>query len=89
MLNGNHHAYERFAPQDADGKADPGGIVEIVAGTGGAEPSSFGAIEDNSVVRATAVYGVLKLELSPDSYTFQFLSTGGRDFTDSGSGTCS
>jgi hypothetical protein len=88
VLNGNHHAYERFAAQDADGKADDRGIVEIVAGTGGAEPSTFGALEDNSVVRATGVYGVLKLELSPDSYTYRFLSTGGRDFSDGGSGTC-
>lgn len=89
ILNGNQHSYERFAPQTATGVADDQkGIVEIVVGTGGAQASSFGASADNSLVHAADVYGVLRLTLSPDSYEFDFLSTGGVDFADSGSGTC-
>jgi hypothetical protein len=89
VLNGNQHSYERFEPQTADGTADERkGMVEIVSGTGGAKWSSFGDPAKNSVVRATDVYGVLRLKLSPGSYRFDFLSTGGRDFADSGSGTC-
>jgi hypothetical protein len=89
VLNGNQHSYERFAPQTADGVADDqNGIVEIVVGTGGAQSSSFRASADNSLVRAADVYGVLQLTLLPGSYRFDFLSTGGIDFADSGSGTC-
>jgi hypothetical protein len=62
--------------------------VEIVVGTGGAAASSFGATTPNSVVRATGVYGVLMLTLSQGSYRFEFLSTGGAQFEDSGSGAC-
>src|SRR5437773_4604087 len=36
VLAGHEHSYERFAPQDPQGKADPvNGIREIVVGTGG------------------------------------------------------
>ena len=36
VLNGHDHNYQRFAPQDPNGKADPeGGIREFVVGTGG------------------------------------------------------
>ncbi len=36
VLNGHDHNYERFAPQDATGRADPErGIREFVVGTGG------------------------------------------------------
>ena len=38
VLSGHDHVYERFAPQNADGVADPArGIREFVVGTGGAE----------------------------------------------------
>lgn len=91
VLSGNDHAYERFAPQDADGKADPkGGLVQIVVGTGGASQSSLDRTPiANSVIRSeTPVFGVLRLDLAPTSWKFTFISTGGRDFEDSGSGTC-
>jgi alkaline phosphatase len=89
VLNGNHHAYERFAPQTVQGVADDQhGLVEIVVGTGGAERGSFGPPADNSLVRATGAFGVLRLELAPNAYRFEFLSTGGKNLSDSGSGTC-
>jgi acid phosphatase type 7 len=89
VLNGNQHSYERFAAQTATGTADDArGMVEIVAGTGGAQSSSFGAPAANSLVHASGVYGVVRLTLSSDSYRFEFISTGGPDFADSGSGTC-
>jgi hypothetical protein len=89
VLNANHHAYERFAAQTVQGVADDQhGLVEIVVGTGGAERGSFGPPADNSLVRATGAFGVLRLELSPDSYRFDFLSTGGKNLSDSGSEAC-
>ena len=43
VLNGHDHDYERFAPQDPTGRADPDrGITEIVVGTGGGEMRDFG-----------------------------------------------
>src|SRR5204863_673578 len=43
VLSGHDHDYERFAPQNASGQADPSfGVREIVVGTGGAALSGFG-----------------------------------------------
>jgi hypothetical protein len=40
VLSGHDHVYERFAPQDADGRRDDArGIRQFVAGTGGAFPT--------------------------------------------------
>src|SRR5207245_5290119 len=44
VLNGHDHMYERFAPQDADGRATSTGIREFVVGTGGAHLYVPGAI---------------------------------------------
>jgi len=65
VLNGHDHDYERFAPQDPDGKADPArGIREFVVGTGGNHERIFAASpEPNSEVRMTGMFGVLKLTL--------------------------
>ena len=42
VLNGHDHDYERFAPQNPSGQADPTqGISEFVVGTGGAELRRF------------------------------------------------
>lgn len=89
ILNGNHHVYERFAPQSPAGKADPErGIVEFVVGTGGAAPDGFDAPLPNSLVRKARVYGVLRLDLSPTGYAFEYLDVAGRDFSDRGAGEC-
>ncbi len=89
VLNGHEHIYERFAPQTPDGvRDDVNGIREIIVGTGG--DGGFGLptnIRPNSEVRSTA-FGVLKLTLSPSSYTWEFVPVAGGTFTDSGSGTC-
>ena len=89
VLNGHDHDYERFAPQDPNGKADPKrGIREFVVGTGGKSHREFGFTRPNSEVRNNEAYGVLKLTLKPGGYAWQFLPEAGKTFTDSGSGTC-
>ncbi len=89
VLNGHNHYYERFAPQDPDGVADPErGIREFIAGTGGAGLSSFGTTAPNSEVRNNTSHGVLKLVLGASGYEWEFLPIVGATFTDSGSGTC-
>jgi 3',5'-cyclic AMP phosphodiesterase CpdA len=87
-LAGHDHSYERFGPQDASGRANERGLVEFVVGTGGRDPYPFRAPEPNSLVRASPVFGVIRLELRPDGYAFEFLDVPGDDFTDSGSASC-
>jgi hypothetical protein len=90
VLSGHEHHYERFAPQDASGRADAGrGIREFVVGTGGAASLyPFGSPQPNSEVRASETYGVLELTLRPVSYEWRFLYAAGVAFTDAGQGTC-
>jgi acid phosphatase type 7 len=88
VLNGHEHDYERFAPQDPGGVADPaGGITEIVAGTGGGELRGFGRSAPNSLVRISDSYGVLELTLRAGGWSYRFLATDGR-VLDQGDGTC-
>jgi hypothetical protein len=77
VLSGHDHDYERFAPQDPDGAADPAsGIRELVVGTGGRSLYGFGAAHPQSEVRLQA-FGVLALDLYPNGYLWRFLRTDG------------
>jgi hypothetical protein len=101
VLNGHAHNYERFAPQDPDGNADPDyGIREFIVGTGGKSLNSFGTIRLTSEVRLTdnsvppGNFGVIKLTLHPEdpasgdpgSYAWEFRTIDGK-VPDSGSAT--
>ncbi len=87
-LAGHEHHYERFAPQTPSGGADPDrGIRLFVVGTGGAKHYPFGTPIANSEVRNGDSWGVLRLTLWPDAYSWQFIPVGGK-FRDSGSGHC-
>lgn len=90
VLSGHRHVYERFARQDADGKADPAGMRSFVVGTGGGPHDHFmGGPAPNSEIRQQDTFGVLQLTLHPTSFDWRFLSVAGDPFTDSGSDTCS
>jgi len=89
VLNGHDHDYERFAPQDPNGKADPKrGIREFVVGTGGKNHREFGIRKSNSEVTNNNTFGVLKLTLKAAGYDWKFIPEAGKTFTDSGSGNC-
>ena len=89
VVDGHDHDYERFAPQDPTGKADPTkGIREFVSGTGGAEHRDFNATIANSEVRIANVWGIMKFTLHPTSYDWQFIPVAGQTATDSGSASC-
>ena len=88
VLNGHSHQYERFAPQDPNGSANPDGLREFVVGTGGAGFYGFGTIAANSEVRNTGTYGLIKLVLRPGGYDWEFVPAGGGTFTDTGSDSC-
>jgi hypothetical protein len=89
VLNGHEHNYERFEPQNLDGIADPArGIRQFVIGTGGRSHYSFGLPVANSAVRHSGTYGVLKLTLHSNSYSWEFIPEAGETFTDSGTAPC-
>ena len=89
VLAGHEHVYERFAPQTADGKADPEhGLRQFTVGTGGRELYGWGRVKPNSEVRDNKTFGVLQLTLHPDGYDWKFLPIDGETFTDSGSAKC-
>lgn len=89
VLAGHEHVYERFAPQTADGKADPeNGLRQFTVGTGGRELYAWGRTKPNSEVRDNKTFGVLELTLHPDSYDWKFLPIEGETFTDGGSAKC-
>ena len=88
VVNGHDHLYERFAPQDADGRLNAAsGVREFVVGTGGVPFYAFGAIRPNSEKQIDKNHGVLKLTLSAGAYKWDFIAVGGA-IMDSGTGTC-
>lgn len=88
VLVGHDHDYERFAPQNPSGHADPEhGIRQFVVGTGGQALRSFGAVRPNSEARNDRDWGVLRLQLRVDGYDWEFLPVLGL-FADSGQGRC-
>ena len=88
-LSGHNHQYERFAPQDAAGNRTAGGLRQFVVGTGGAPLEAFVGAQPHSEIRNAGTWGVLKLSLYLDRYTWKFLPVLGGETVDSGSGTCS
>lgn len=90
VLCGHDHIYERFAPQDADGRLDVArGLRQFIVGTGGYELYALGNPAANSEVRENRTWGVLKLSLHGAGYDWEFVPVAGGSFRDSGSGTCS
>lgn len=75
VINGHEHLYERFALQDHTGNPDPNGIRQFTVGTGGAFPHKAMGRARNSERVIENVLGVIELELSANSYRWQFLDT--------------
>jgi acid phosphatase type 7 len=88
VVNGHDHDYERFAPQDPDGREDRArGIREFVVGTGGAAIRGFDAPQPNSEFRMALGPGVIAFTLHDRSYEWAWTGTE-TQVTDSGSGPC-
>ena len=89
VLVGHEHNYERFAPQDPQGIADPTrGIRQFVIGSGGSSRYEFDTPIANSEVRNNNTSGLLKLTLHSGSYSWEFIPEPGKIFTDSGNSPC-
>ena len=72
VVSAHDHFYERFAPQNRDYQADPAGVRQFIAGTGGAPLYRPVQIAPNREVHVEA-HGVLKLTLNPTNYEFEFI----------------
>lgn len=89
IVNGHDHDYERFTPQDPDGKADATrGIREFVVGTGGAHLRKIHGQHVNSEICDASTWGELKLTLHPTSYEWEFIPVTSGAFHDAGSAEC-
>lgn len=89
VLSGHDHDYERFAPMDPLGREDPEGVRQFVVGTGGGYVLPVGAATAGSEARNGETFGVLRLELEPGRYEWEFIPVADGEFTDAGSATCS
>jgi alkaline phosphatase len=88
VLNGHEHDYERFAPQDPQGRPDDArGITQLIVGTGGTPLRNFHDPIANSQVRASVSHGIVELRLRQTGWSWQFDATDGA-FKDAGSGRC-
>ena len=87
IVTGHDHLYERFARQTSEGTADPAnGIRQFIAGTGGAELSTFVRAAPNSEERIMK-HGVMRLTLRPAQVDWEFLAIDGST-GDRGLDTC-
>ena len=93
VLSGHDHDYERFAPQDAEGRRDAAGMRQFVVGTGGAWLTPFRWPRAHSEMRDNSRLGVLRLDLGEGAYQWQFLEARYEGFPngqapDRGAGRC-
>lgn len=91
VISGHDHLYERFEPQDPDGRPTRltgiPGIRQFTVGTGGADFYPLREKLETSEKIILDTYGVIKLDLNPGSYSWSFVAAGGTSM-DSGSGDC-
>ena len=104
VLNGHDHVYSRFAPMDPAGNSDPRrGIREFVIGTGGESLDTLNgdnpanAPTPNLQASEDQFYGVMKLSLLPNGYSWDYESAlrsptapagTPASYSDTGSGRC-
>ena len=82
VLNAHEHVYERFAPQNPDGVADPAnGIRQFTVGTGGVSHAKFPSANRvaNSQVSNDATFGILTLALHAGLLRLELSPGGGQD----------
>ncbi len=85
VLNAHEHLYERFAPQDPDGNADPThGIRQFTVGTGGVSHARFGTPDRLPTSQASNddTFGILRIKIADGSYTWRFVPEPGKSFSD-------
>lgn len=86
VLTGHAHRYERFRSQDINGNANPNGLTEIVAGTGGASKAGIGTTPKNRLM-AFSDFGILQVSLQDTGWSTSFHSISGA-VRDPSTGVC-
>ena len=88
VLTGHDHHYERFELQDENGQRTDSGMREFVVGTGG---SALSVVREprapSSAYAQNREFGVLRLGLHGDVYTWRFIGLNGQTM-DEGIGGC-
>jgi hypothetical protein len=88
VLTGHDHHYERFALQDENGQPSDGGMREFVVGTGG---NAMSVVREprapHTRYAQNREFGVLRLGLYGDVYTWRFIGLNGKTM-DRGVGGC-
>lgn len=88
VVSGHWHHYERLAPMAPGGTVDQRrGLRQFIVGTGGRSTRVPSVVHPSSEVRA-ATFGVLKLTLVANGYSWEFLPIEGESFRDAGSAGC-
>jgi len=89
LLAGHDHQYQRWTPLGAGGVADPNGITELVAGTGGHSSQAITST-DPRVVRTNKSYGAMRMELFGNRADVRYYATSATATTlvDSSTVTC-
>ena len=89
VLSAHDHNYQRFAPQNPNGRADPErGIRQFVVGTGGRSLYTIQSPIENSEHYTDDTFGVLRLNLEKSGYEWRFVAVKGKKFVDTGSAKC-
>ena len=74
VLNGHEHNYERFKKQTPTGVVAVDGIRQFIIGSGGVgHTAAVPPLKPNSESFNALTYGVLKLTLEPNAYSWEFL----------------
>jgi Calcineurin-like phosphoesterase len=89
VMNGHDHLYERYGPQDPEGRPDPRlGIRQFIVGTGGVPLYDFRTVLQPNSERRMRQHGILMLTLMNDSYQWEFVAVSRSAEQDSGSDQC-
>jgi acid phosphatase type 7 len=88
ILVGHDHNYQRYGKMTPSQSPALDGIRQIVVGTGGRAFYPISRNHPSLEVANADSYGVLKLTLTPNSYTGEFVPAAGSAFTDKFSARC-
>ncbi|WP_394825650.1 metallophosphoesterase family protein [Pendulispora albinea] len=87
VLNGHDHHYERFYPQNADGKVDANGPVQIIGGGGGYKLYPIHS-PHTATAKLLATHGVLKLKMTDTTFATELIGLDGETLDSSPTYTC-
>jgi hypothetical protein len=89
IVNSHEHNYQRYAKQDSAGQARENGIREFVVGTGGSGHYGFLDVKDANYEFGNATdFGVLRLRLGENSYSWEFVAVNGAVLDSGGPVSC-